>query len=97
LSFTVEELAEVSRVDINVCKAFLKRMSQPFGYRNPLFPNTFADATEAAWDYNCVDERPFLELASTYWLFTNSMLPSVLYYTFFFDLMADGPSDVRSE
>jgi len=91
LSFTVEELAEVSRVDINVCKAFLKRMSQPFGYRNPLFPNTFADATEAAWDYNCVDERPFLELASTYWLFTNSMLPSVLYYTFFFDLMADGP------
>ena len=59
LSFTVEQLAEVSRVGINVCKAFLKRMSQPFGYRNPLFPNTFADATEAAWDYNCVDERPF--------------------------------------
>jgi hypothetical protein len=90
LSFTVEEMAEVSGVGMNVCKAFLKRMSQRFGYRNPLFPGTFADATKAPWDYNCVDERPFLERENKFWMFTNSMLPSVLFYTFYFDLMADG-------
>jgi len=89
LSFTVEELAEVSSVETSVCGAFLKRMSQGFGYRNPLFADTFAAAMEAPWDYNCVDERPFLEHQNRYWLFTNSMLPSVLFYTFYFDLMAD--------
>ena len=90
LSFTVEEMAEISGVGIDRCAAFLKRMSQRFGYRNPLFPDTFVDATKAAWDYNCLDERPFLEHDGRYWLFTNSMLPSVLFYTFYFDLMADG-------
>jgi hypothetical protein len=89
LSFTVEEIAKVSGQGMNVCKAFLKRMSQRFGYRNPLFPDTFVGATKAPWDYNCVDERPFIEHDDKYWLFTNSMLPSVLFYTFYFDLMAD--------
>lgn len=90
LSFTVEELADISGVGTGVCEAFVNRMSQPFGYRNPLFPNTFTSATEAPWDYNCVDERPFLRQENKYWLFTNSMLPSVLFYTFYFDLMAGG-------
>lgn len=89
LSFTVKEMSETSGVEINRCQAFLKRMSQPFGYRNPLFPKTFVDATKAPWDYNCVDERPFLAHENKYWLFTNPMLASVLFYTFYFDLMAD--------
>src|SRR5260370_9678791 len=90
LSFTVEEIAEISGVGMTRCTAFLKRMSQQFGYRNPLFLDTFLDASKAPWDYNCVDERPFLEHVDKYWLFTNSMLQSVLFYTFYFDLMADG-------
>jgi hypothetical protein len=89
LSFTVEDLAAISGVEITICKSFLKRMSQSFGYRNPLFPDTFVDAMKAPWDYNCLDERPFIEHQGKYWLFTNSMLSSVIFYTFYFDLMDD--------
>jgi hypothetical protein len=64
-------------------------MSQPFGYRNPKFTNTFSDPLKAPWDYNTVDERPFIERDDFYWLFTNPMVPSVLFHTFFFDLMND--------
>ncbi|MBZ5705101.1 MAG: hypothetical protein LAN63_07080 [Acidobacteriia bacterium] len=89
LSFTVEEISQISGAGLNVCKAFLNRLSQPFGYRNPRFPNTYGDASKAPWDYNCVDERPFLEHENRYWLFTNPMLTSVIFYTFYYDLMAD--------
>jgi hypothetical protein len=36
-----------------------------------------------------LDERPFIERDGFYWLFTNPMVPSVLFHTFFFDLMND--------
>jgi hypothetical protein len=89
LCFSVEEICEVSGVELETCKAFLKRMSQPFGYHNPKFPNSFTDAKKAPWDYNTVEERPFLQHGDCYWFFTNPMIASVLFYTFFFDLMDD--------
>ena len=89
LRFTAEQLSQSSGLPIAVCRAFLKRMSQPFGYRNPKFTNTFSDPLKAPWDYNTVDERPFIEPDDFYWLFTNPMVPSVLFHTFFFDLMND--------
>jgi hypothetical protein len=89
LRFKVEEISQISGLKPDVCSAFLKRMSQPFGYRNPKFPDTFLDPLKAPWDYNTLDERPFIERDDTYWLFTNPMVPSVLFHTFFFDLMND--------
>lgn len=89
LSFTVEDLAHISGLDDGVCRSFLNRLSQSLGYRNPMFPETFLDPLKSPWDYNCVDERPFIGRNGKYWLFTNGMLPSVLFYTFYFDLMAD--------
>ena len=89
LRFTAEQLSQSSGLQIGVCRAFLKRMSQPFGYRNSKFTDTFSDSLKAPWDYNTVDERPFIERDGFYWLFTNPMVPSVLFHTFFFDLMND--------
>jgi hypothetical protein len=89
LRFTPEQLSQSSGLPTAVCSAFLKRMSQPFGYRNPKFESTFSDPLKAPWDYNAVDERPFIERDGFYWFFTNPMVPSVLFHTFFFDLMND--------
>jgi len=89
LRFTAEQLSQLSGLPIGVCRAFLKRMSQSFGYRNPKFTDTFSDPLKAPWDYNTMDERPFIEREGFYWLFTNPMVPSVLFHTFFFDLMND--------
>jgi hypothetical protein len=89
LRFTAEQLSQSSELPIAVCSAFLKRMSQPFGYRNPKFASTFSDPLKAPWDYNTMDERPFIERDGFYWFFTNPMVPSVLFHTFFFDLMND--------
>jgi len=97
LRFTAEQVSQSSGLAIAVCRAFLKRMSQPFGYRNPKFTNTFSDPLKAPWDFNTVDERPFIERDGFYWLFTNPMVPSVLFQTFFFDLMSDRSYSPRFE
>ena len=89
LRFTAEQLSQLSELPLGVCWAFLKRMSQSFGYRNPKFTDTFSDPLKAPWDYNTMEERPFIEREGFYWLFTNPMVPSVLFHTFFFDMMND--------
>jgi hypothetical protein len=89
LRFTVEQISGLSKLPIDVCRAFIKRLSQPFGYRNPKFVDSFSNPSKAPWDYNTLDERPFIERGGFYWLFTNPMVPSVLFHTFFFDLMND--------
>jgi len=89
LRFTVEQIAQLSGLPIDICRAFLNRLSQPFGYRNPKFADSFSNPSKAPWDYNTLDERPFIERDGFYWLFTNPMVPSVLFHTFFFDLMSD--------
>jgi hypothetical protein len=97
LRFTVEQITQLSELPIDVCRSFLKRMGQPFGYRNVKFTDTFSDPLNAPWDYNTMDERPFFERDGFYWLFTNPMVPSVLYHTFFFDLMSDRAYSPRFE
>ncbi len=89
LRLSLDELSTISGVSPEICNAFMERMSQSFGYRNSEFPDTFADGEAAPWDYNTVDERPFLRQNGHYWLFTWSMVTSVLFYTFYFDLMRD--------
>lgn len=89
LRLTAEDISAVSSVEFTICKAFLNRMSQPFGFRNPAYTDTFVDPSKAPWDYNTVEERPFLRRDESYWLFTNPMVPTVLFHTFFFDLMND--------
>jgi hypothetical protein len=89
LRFTVEQISQLSGLSIDVCRAFIQRLSQPFGYRNPKFADSFSNPSKAPWDYNTLDERPFIERDGFYWLFTNPMVPSVLFHTFFFDLMND--------
>jgi hypothetical protein len=89
MQFTVDQIAQLSGMPIDICRAFLGRLSQPFGYRNPKFADTFSDPLKAPWDYNTLDERPLIERGGVYWLFTNPMVPSVLFHTFFFDLMND--------
>src|SRR6185437_2610423 len=42
LRFTADQISQLSDLSIDVCRAFLKRMGQPFGYRNPKFTDTFA-------------------------------------------------------
>jgi hypothetical protein len=89
LRFSPNDLSAISGLTKDVCEAFLRRMSQPFGYHNPAFPDTFADAAKAPWDYNTLEERPFIADDGFYWLFTNPMIASALFHTFYFDLMAD--------
>ena len=88
LAFTVEELAEFSDLPLEVCRAFVHRMSQDFGYHNPQFPNTFIDPLASPWDYNTLGERPLIRHNGRYWL---PLVGSrqVLFDTFYFDLMAD--------
>jgi hypothetical protein len=89
MRFTQEEVCSASKVSTAVCEAFLSRMSQTFGYRNPQFPDTFTNPENAPWDYNTVEERPLFKQDDGYWFFTNPMLASVIFHTFYFDLMAD--------
>ncbi|MGA9671144.1 MAG: hypothetical protein WBQ94_18180 [Terracidiphilus sp.] len=97
LRFTVEQVSQVSGLPLEVCLAFVRRLSQSFGFRNPKFADTFSNPLKAPWDYNTMDERPFIERGGFYWLFTNPMVPSVLFHTFFFDLMNDSTYAPRFE
>jgi hypothetical protein len=89
LAFTVEELAGCSGLPLEVCRAFVHRLSQDFGYHNPQFPNTFIDAFTAPWDYNTLGERPLVTLKGRYWVPVVAVLRQALLSTFYFDLMAD--------
>lgn len=89
LAFSADELAQCSGGSPETCKRFLGRMSQPFGYRNPAFPNTFIEAAKAPWDYNTLSERPLVSHDGKYWLFVPPLLVSSVFNTFFFDLMGD--------
>jgi hypothetical protein len=90
LAFTPEELAGFSDVPMQTSECFLRRMSQEFGYRNPLFPASFMDPAAAAWDYNTLNERPIVRRDGKYWLFVGPLLRSALFTTSYFDLLSDG-------
>ena len=89
LAFTDIELAAFSGVPVEVCRSFLKRMSQEFGFRNPDFPQTFSDGLTAPWDYNTLKERPLTKRGERYWYFAPPTLKAALFATFFFDLFGD--------
>ena len=88
-AFTEEQLATFSDVPNEVAAGFLQRMSQEFGYRNSLFPDTFTTATSAPSDYNTLRERPIISHGGKYWLIVPPVMGSVLLSTFYFDLLND--------
>ena len=89
LSFTSQELSAFSGVSQQACDQILKRLSQEFGYRNSLFPNTFSDPHSAPWDYNTLYERPFIQRGDRYWMLLSPIMQTVILTTFYFDLMQD--------
>jgi len=89
LGFTPEQLCSLAGVRLEVASKFLSRMSQPFGYHNPDFPNTFTDAYTAPTDYNTLNERPIVTHDGRYWLLVLPTLKSALATTFYFDLIRD--------
>lgn len=89
LTFTVEELSDFSSISVEVCKKILSRLSQSFGYRNPNFKLTYLDPFNAPWDYNTLYERPIIKFKEKYLVPLLSMFPTVLFYSFHFDIWED--------
>jgi hypothetical protein len=89
LGFTPDNLSQFSDIPIRTCGAFLQRMSQEFGYRNPEFTDSFTDPDAAPPDYNTLHERPIARRGDTHWLFVPPLLRSALFTTFYFDLMKE--------
>jgi hypothetical protein len=89
LSFTLDDLVRFSGMPKEVCESFLKRLSQTFGYKNPLFPNAFSDPYTAPWDFNTLYERPIILHEDKYLLPVPSLFSEVLLQTFYYDLIAD--------
>lgn len=89
LSFTLEQLVIFSGYSENICRSFLTRLSQSFGYKNPKFLNTFEQARFAPWDYNTIYEKPIIEYENKYFVPIPSLFYEVLYHTFYYDLIAD--------
>lgn len=89
LSFTLKELMKFSGFPEDTYKAFLSRLSQKFGYKNPRFPDSFKDAKLAPWDYNTLYEKPIIEHDGKYYVPVPSFFYEVLYHTFYYDLIGD--------
>jgi hypothetical protein len=89
LAFTLDDVSKFSQVPMRTAERFLARMSQGFGYRNPLFLSSFTDAAAAPWDFNTLNERPLVTHDGKYWLFVAPLLRSALFNTFYFDLLDD--------
>ncbi len=89
LSFTLEDLSKFSKVSKEICKKFLERLSQTFGYRNPKFKKTFQNPLSAPWDYNTLYERPIIHYNDKYFVPIPAIFPNVLFYTFHYDLIND--------
>src|SRR5579875_1341933 len=89
LSFTLDDLVRFSGKPKEVCESFLKRLSQPFGYKKPLFPTAFSDPYSAPWDFNTLYERPIILHENKYFVPVPSLFSEVLLQTFYYDLIAD--------
>ena len=88
LSFTVDQLSDFSAIPLNRCQRLMDRLSQGFGYRHPLFPQTFHDPSRAVWDFNTLRERPILS-TNSYWLFLTPTFDQAVFTTFYYELLAD--------
>jgi len=89
LSFTLKQLVKFSGYPEDICKSYLSRLSQGFGYRNSKFPNSFEQAKFASWDYNTLYEKPIIEYKKKYYVPLPSLFYEVLYHTFYYDLIGD--------
>jgi len=89
LSFDLEEFAKFSGYPEEKCEKYLNRLSQAFGYKNPVFPNVFKNAHSAPWNYNTLYERPIIFHDGKYFVPAVSRLPEVLFRTFYYDLISD--------
>ena len=89
LSFTPQQISDLSSCPLDACLAFLKRMSQEFGYVNPHFPGAFEDAQGAPWDYRSLYERPIVARDGRYFVLTLFLFPEAIFRTFYYDLIAD--------
>jgi len=89
LSFTLEEAVIFSGINRSICEKILSRLSQGFSYTNSLYPHAFRDALNAPWDFNTLYEKPFINYQDKYFLPVFGILSAVLFYTFYYDLMAD--------
>lgn len=89
LSFTLEDLSNYSNLSKETCQKFLNRLSQSFGYKNPKFKDTFQNPFSAPWDYNTLYERPIINYEDKYFVPLGSLFPTVLFYTFHYDLISD--------
>lgn len=89
LSFTLHELTTFSNLSAGICRAFLSRLSQVFGYRNSYYPKTYTDPLKAPWDYNTLYERPIVMVNSRYFIPNPALFPSVLLNTFHYDFITD--------
>lgn len=89
LGFSVDDIAHTSGLSKSVCDSILQRLSQPFGYRNPDFLDTYKNPRSAPWDFNTLNERPFLRHDNKYWILLPATIKEALMSTFYFDLMKD--------
>ena len=89
LGFSVDDIARASGLPKSVCNNILQRLSQPFGYRNPSFMDTYENSMSALWDFSTLNERPFLRHDNKYWILLPATIKEALMSTFYFDLMKD--------
>lgn len=89
LSFTLRELTKFSNLSPGICRAFLSRLSQVFGYRNSYYTKTYTNPLKAPWDYNTLYERPIVMVHSKYFIPNPALFPTVLLNTFHYDLITD--------
>ncbi len=89
LSFTLKQLVKFSGYSEELCRSFLSRLSQSFGYKNPRFPVTINNGKSASWDYNTLYEKPVISYMKKYYVPLPSLFYEVLYHTFYYDLIGD--------
>lgn len=89
LSFTLKQLVKFSGYPEDICRSYLSRFSQKFGYKNPRFPHSFEQAEFASWDYNTLYEKPIISYKNKYYTPLPSLFYEVLYHTFYYDLIGD--------
>ena len=89
LSFTIEEMVGFTKKKSEICKSFIKKFSQSFGFRNKYFPNTFENPMNAGLDYNTLYERPIISYNDKYFIPILPIFSDVLLNTFHYDLIKD--------
>lgn len=89
LTFSIDDIIELSGFSRGKCTRYLDRLSQKFGYKNANHQDVFNDPHSAPWDYNALYERPIISHNNMYFVPVPSLFSEVLLQTFYYDLIAD--------